>query len=308
MRSRAVGLRPGGARKACLVLALGLLGAVLAACERPARAQGEDPRGINWGHTWFPPFYCEQDGETFGVAHDVEDMLRRGMPDMRHTVAVMNTRRLLKMMEWGEQVCTTLLIRTEQREEYLAFSLPVFTSPPPAAIVRAEDRARFGPGPVSLREVLARGDVRVAVVGSRSYGGGIDAVLADMADTPGLAETLSEEMSGQSVRMLLSGRFDLTIAYPVEALYAARVQEREGDIAVIPLAENRDYNVGHAACPDTPWGRGVVAHINAVLRENVGTDAYFERMSSYVPDGVSDEYRRRFEELVVRPARDGAVE
>ena len=94
--------------------------------------------------------------------------------------------------------------------------------------------------------------------------------------------------------MLLKGRIEYLLGFPVEAQYLAQKVNRGDDIQFFPVAETEvEFTVGHVGCPDTKWGRTIIKEINNVLLDHRATPEFLEFYEDLLDDQTAKIYRQK---------------
>ncbi|BCM86215.1 transporter substrate-binding domain-containing protein [Methylobacterium indicum] len=244
-----------------LVVALALTG--------PVRAEGKQ---ITWSVFGAAP-YTIVDGENRdnGISDRIRRLLTSRLTDYSHFTLIVPFPRVLASLKSGEEWCFVGGVKTPERESFAAFSRPVAMFYPLRIVVRAEDRARFEAlGPLSLKNLLTEHrSLRTSVLRDRAIAPAADALFRQYP--PG--QTYSE--FGEAFRMLLNGRLDYLVEFSSIAAYHARALGAPDAFVGLPFAEeNRQPVFPRVMCAGTPWGREVVARIDAVLAEERASPAY----------------------------------
>ncbi|MYN20437.1 transporter substrate-binding domain-containing protein [Rugamonas sp. FT107W] len=147
----------------------------------------------------------------------------------------MPSNRQLALLQKGGQRCAVGWFRTAERERYARFTLPIYRDLPLVAVVRDDFALRDG---ATLRQLLAMPGVAVLVKEKYSYGGYVDAALAEAR--PIRIATTAESMA--MVAMIGAHRADLMFLASEEADY------------LLQLAELRDRGLRVLRLTDVPTG------------------------------------------------------
>ncbi|MGF3026366.1 hypothetical protein ACQVP2_26530 [Methylobacterium aquaticum] len=244
-----------------LVIAFGALG--------PARA--EDDR-ITWSVYDAPPYMItEGENRDGGIFDRIRHLLSDRLTGYSSSTLNVPFPRIITSLKNGETWCFVGGVRTPEREGFAAFSRPVAMFYPLRIIVPASKRARFeGLEPLSLHALLTdHRDLRTSVLRNRAIAPSVDALFRQYP--PG--QTHSE--FGEAFRMLLNDRLDYLVEFSSIAAYNARQIGEPGAFVGLPFAEeNREPVFARVMCAGTPWGRAVVARIDAVLAAERPGPAY----------------------------------
>lgn len=277
--------------KAVLVIACLCLPGAFPAAEAAADA-------VTWMHADFPPLrIVEGPYAGQGPSDMIHDLMRREMPDLDHHVLTANLSRTMNWMQKGEKVLAVGIIPNPERDAVMQYSMPCVLVPPVCLVVRAGDADGGQGGRIALREFVARKVLGVAV--DRSYGPEVDAVLRTAPDPSRIVAHTGSNLLGSLVDMLLLGRVDGVLAYPLEATYVARMRGREGAIALVPLKDALVPVVGRVAAPRTTWGTDMIGRVNAVLQRHRDTEEYRRAFERWLPAGAVDDYRAMYDEFLL---------
>ncbi len=107
---------------------------------------------------------------------------------------------------------------------------------------------------------------------------------------------------GYLLGMMLKGRVDYLIEYPVSVNYAAKKMGVWNDLAMLTIEED-----GHAPpireairCLDTKWGRKVIKKVNTILRKIRPEPGYRNIVKEWaVTPGKEKEYWEIYKEQIL---------
>ncbi len=264
----------------------------------PCLSVAQSREDVTWMHADFPPLrimsgpYAGQ-----GVSDMIHELMRRELPGFKHTLVTANLSRTLNWMENGRNVMAVGIIPNPQRDRVMQYSVPCVMLPPVCLVVRAGEQESLGPGGhVSLRAFIAR--KRLGVAADRSYGPELDSVLLSSPDLSRVVVNPGPNLCGTLLDMLLLGRVDGVLAYPLEAVYSTRIKGNEDRIVTVPLRESMVPVQGRIAAPRTAWGSDMIARVNEILLRHRGTPEYRAAIERWLPSGVLDDYRVMFDDFV----------
>ncbi|MGF3026367.1 hypothetical protein ACQVP2_26535 [Methylobacterium aquaticum] len=245
-----------------LIVALGL------AVQEPAWA-GEIP--LTWPVFDAPPFtITEGEHRGTGIFDRIRDLLTARLTDYVVTRVTVPFPRIVTSLKNGDEWCFVGGVRTPEREGFAAFSRPVAMFYPLRIVVPASKRARFAAlEPLSLRSLLSEHrDLRTSVLRDRAIAPAVDALFRQYPPGQTYARFI------EAYRMLLSGRLDYLVDFSSITAYHIRQIARPDDVVGLPFAESPDPVFARVMCAGTPWGRAVVARIDAVLAAERPGPAY----------------------------------
>jgi uncharacterized protein (TIGR02285 family) len=263
-------------------------------CEVGAQSRDE----VVWMHADFPPLRII-DGPYVGQGFSdmIHELMARELSDFRHVVVTANLSRTLNWMENGRNVLAVGIIPNPQRDRVMQYSVPCVLVPPVSLVVRAGEQESLGRGGhVSLRDFLAR--KRLGVAADRSYGPELDSVLLSSPDLSRVVVSKGSNLFESLLEMLLLGRVDGVLAYPFEAVYGARMKNKEDLISIAPLRESMVPLQGRIAAPRTAWGTAMIERVNGVLLEQRGTPEYRQAFERWLTPGIIGDYRVMYDDFL----------
>ncbi|AWN47450.1 ABC transporter substrate-binding protein [Methylobacterium terrae] len=248
----------------------GLAGLVVAlALAGPARAEDKQ---ITWSVYNAAPFMMtEGEDRDAGIFDRIRGLLSARLTDYAHTTLTVPFPRILTSLKNREEWCFVGGVKTPEREVFAVFSRPVAMFYPLRVIVPAAKRARFDAlGPLSLRDLLVvHRDLRTSLLRNRAFAPVVDGLFRD--HPPG--QTHSE--FAEAFRMLRNDRLDYLVEYSnIAAYYNTGEFGVPNALVGLPFAENPEPTFARVMCAGTPWGREVVARIDAVLAAERASPEY----------------------------------
>lgn len=278
---------------------------VLAAmCSAPCRAESADRDTITWPYFSYPPFVIIEDGQpTGGFYWELRALLWERMPGYEHLTIESPFPRSILSVEQGARYCFTGLLKRADREELLAYTLPVAAGGREVVVCRkgALDAYKRG-GEVSLRRLLADPDLVLGYADGISYGPRVDALLEPVLGNGNVMVIRKLAPFGQQFKLVRAGRVDYVLSNSLQALhYDAHGQE--SGLEYVPVMEDDEPFTAYVACTRGKWGEAVVAELNRVIAELVLEPEYLEVFLSGMSPELHGQYRSDFERLVRAPAR-----
>jgi uncharacterized protein (TIGR02285 family) len=226
---------------------------------------------LTWSVFDAPPFtIVEGENRGRGVFDRIRHFLAARLTDYTVTSVTVPFPRIVASLKSGEEWCFVGGVRTPEREAFAAFSRPVAMFHPLRIVVPAGKRAQFEAlTPLSLRHLLTeRRDLRTSVLRDRAIAPEVDALLRQ--HPPG--QTYAH--FAEAYRMLMNDRLDYLVDFSSITAYNARQLARPGAFAGLPFAESPEPVFARVMCAGTPWGREVVARIDAVLAAERASPEY----------------------------------
>ena len=212
----------------------------------------------------------EGENRDAGIFDRIRRLLSERLIGYTHSTLNVPFPRIITSMKNGEDWCFVGGVKTPEREDFAVFSRPVAMFYPLRIVVRAANRARFEAlEPLSLRDLLTEHrELRTSMLRNRAIAPAVDALFRQYP--PG---QIHSEF-GEAFRMLLNDRLDYLVEFSSIAAYNARQFGEPNAFVGLPFAESPDPVFARVMCAGTPWGREVVARIDAVLAEERPGSAY----------------------------------
>ena len=195
----------------------------------------------------------------------------------------------LFQLKAGDPICYPALVKTPERETFIAFSQMSVMHPSNYVtlsdeLVKTLNLRRE----VDLRELLDNEQLVLGLESGRSYGTQIDRTIR----IHGVNTTMTFK-AGKSLvalyQMLTRSRVDYLIGYPFEAYFALDTLEQSAAFRSYPILGTPQFTMGAVGCANTPWGQAVISRINGVLDNIKATPAYREALTSWLEDFVVNE-------------------
>jgi len=217
-----------------------------------------------------PTMILEGPKKGQGIIDQMLPLLIAGMPQYQHALMRVNRARGMQMLHEASFTCDPSLIWTQEREQWITFSIPAFRAVSNGLVVRQEDRAVLEPflvdGEVDLAAMLASGRKKVGVVAERSYGQFLDTLLKQ-ALPDALTRHYGNDALGSLLQMQRLGRLQVVLGYWPEIRYKAnQAQIADDQLEFYPVKGTGKYLSGHIGCSNTPQGRKAINEINKLLR------------------------------------------
>ncbi len=249
-----------------------------------------DPKTIRWALNDFIPFYLK-DGphKGQGISDKLTAFFQKHLPDYSHTQEQMNFPRFYALAKRGDLVCNPLLLKTPEREKFLAYSSRF--KPAYAHVLVSSHTVNYPEAGLSFERFLKEDGHNLIVQTKRSYGPVLDKVIAK-AKKDGQVQTQNFPTK-QLFIMLENGRIDHFLDIENSVTYYRAIHKGAGTFYNIPLREDRLDRFGYATCSKTDEGQEVIALLNKVLSEKAGS----EEFRAIVESWMAPENLKRFREF-----------
>jgi len=153
------------------------------------------------------------------------------------------SRALHELREGGEPACSIGWFRTEERERYVRYSLPIYRDRPLLAVTTSPRAGELG-AHANLAAMLAVPGIRVGTVAGYSYGDAVDRLLQPLGERNDPAPSPAANLA-----KLLAGRFDLALFNSEDLDHlVAQSPDIAGRIARLPLADVAEGRTRHLIC------------------------------------------------------------
>jgi len=220
-------------------------------------------------------------------------LLAGQLPEVEHRVEAMSLEKVWRDMRLGRPVCFADAFKTNERLKVARF---VELSPSPRMLLVAL-AGRLPPGPeLSLRELLAAGELRGLFGRQRSYGDELDRVLDEFNPR---REPMPPD--AKLLPMLQQGRMDFLLENANGWL-----QTTEGALDVRLVREGRQTPPVHVAC-----GRGVrqdlVRQVDGAVRQLSRLDEWLQLKLLSYPPMARDEQRANLQRYLRQRAEQPVV-
>lgn len=252
------------------LLGCALLGAAGACLAEPAPL-------ITWTVRDMAPFnIMEGPLKGQGIADRMLGLLQQRLPQYRHLNSRVNRARANQMFARDTLTCDAGVLRTQEREQLMYFSIPTLGVVTNGVVVRQEREAQMRPflhdGKIDLAAFLADSHQRLGVLVERSYGPAIDATLHATPPERLLVHHGNNAL-GSLLQMQEHGRISALLGYWPEVRYLAETEGMEvSNLRFYPVQGMPSYLLAHVGCSKTPEGKKAIAAINEVIRELRGEE------------------------------------
>ncbi|SHO52364.1 TIGR02285 family protein [Desulfopila aestuarii] len=257
---------------------------------------------IYWQKVHWPPYQILH-GEDAGKGRfDVYiNLFQAQLPQYEHQNIEMNWSRFWEDIKAGKHVLNSMAIKTDQRTEIAVFSQVISFALPHRIIMKRSTLEQLGnPESVALADFIKDKRFHGILEPTRSYSAQLDDILdKGGADANFDRKALAIE---NIVKMILAGRVDYTIEYPVVVDYLVNTQQLQGEqsLGSVRIAELPRYIPAYIAAPKTPWGFAVIHDIDTMIDGLKRTPQYLEIQKMYHSDpGELDEIQKIYDELIL---------
>lgn len=227
---------------------------------------------IYWLHPKQAPLSIKEGyGAEMGTIDRMEHFFADHLKDCTHSYDSGNYDRILRMIKRKENACSIPLYITPERKEFIEFSLPYQIVMSNSLITLDSTQKRLEPfinrdGYISLEEMITKG-YRIGVAKGRVYRGSIDQIIEKHKNDPRIVEHISPgNMVDSLMKMMVEGRIDALIAYPMEAQYVAKTMKLQ--VLSLPILGMDDYGLTSVGCSKTEKGKEIIRRLNTIILEH----------------------------------------
>ena len=151
---------------------------------------------------------------------------------------------------------------------------------------------------LSLKDVLKKSNLHLGIA-SRGYGSKINAILDKHKGESHIHVRSGSGNFSALMKMLFKDRLGYVLAHPVEAVYQAKLMNRENEIAIINVTETAgDIIVGRVICPKTDWGRKIIKKTNAVLKKKQSTQKIRDFTLKWINPNFREDFKKKFDYVI----------
>ena len=221
---------------------------------------------ITWAIGHYPPrFVVEAPGKFSGQAGLQHEILEAAMPQYQHVYKQYSYASFTRALVKQEPVCTSMILKTPEREVVAAFSIPWHIDLPIALAITRDAWLRIGsPKTIMFKDIIQDDRLKGGIEQKRSYGP-LDELIEDTAVNQNLDKY--ELIASQILPLLQTGGIDYTLEYPYLAEYYLRNIKTRKDIITVPIEDGFDFVFGYIACTNNSWGQKLIKELNIVIRE-----------------------------------------
>ncbi len=261
---------------------------------------------IMWNEMNFAPhFILDGPYKGMGFGDKVIPILMDALPEYNHKTFTGNTALMIERSKNGEHVCTINFIKTEERKEYVYFSLPYIFVLPNGLIIREEDKGKFdkyidSEGKISLTSLLKTSDLKFGVSGKTAYGKGVDPLISANKDNPNVVARYGKDLTEGLLQMLDLKRIDYMLTYPDMRSFLTKKLNIQSKLRYITVAEMpKDYLLeAHVGCAKNTWGQELIEKIDNLITTTDLIDKTADYYSYWLDENDKKIYQGLFEKVV----------
>jgi uncharacterized protein (TIGR02285 family) len=251
---------------------------------------------IYWLHPEQAPLSIKKDyGAGKGTIDRMERFFADHLKDCTHSYDSGNYERILKMIKRKENACSIPLYITPERKEFIEFSLPYQIVMSNSLITLDSTKKKLQPfinsdGYISLDEMINKG-YRIGVAKGRIYRGIIDQIIEKHKNDSRIVEQISPgNMVDSLMKMMVEGRIDALIAYPMEAQYVAKTMNLQ--VLSLPVLGMDDYGLTSVGCSKTEKGKEIIRQLNTIILKNRTKPEFMDFTEHWLDPSALERHRK----------------
>lgn len=246
---------------------------LLLSCCTSLNLLAESRQSVYWLYSEMPPAHISH-GEhvNTGYADLAMQLLIDALPQYDHVRVLANYKRSLIEIKANDNVCHAALLRSEEREEFVAFSMPAYIVSSNKLFAQPSHKSLMTNylsqnGKVDLARLLANETFVLGVSSGAMYGSGIDEALNLPSSQDNLIyRTAIDHYSGLSGMLEKSMRLDGFLGLAVENRFFQKPNSAINSNSVSYSIEGTDdFLVGYIGCSKSAFGMQLIDEINHVL-------------------------------------------
>ncbi len=260
---------------------------------------------MRWFHSDFPPYFIQSGPyKGQGTGDQVETFIMQALPGFEHRVSSANTARRQEAIRNGMLVCSSAILRTPQREQYMVFSeayAHILSNGVTTLRSRREALEPFlnARGEVRLAALLESKDFVLTAASGRSYGALVDAALE-------AGEARGKVRRFASPDIFASGLMELRnntnthglLGYAIELNWnLMRFGLPDREFTFLPIEGEAALVPAHVGCTRTAEGERVIAAVNGLIRAGSLPEVARRTYAAWLPEDVRTVYLQRLREL-----------
>ncbi|MEW9797379.1 hypothetical protein [Alteromonas sp. CYL-A6] len=213
----------------------------------------------------------------------LRDLIISGIDDIHFEIQKTNAQRAMLQLKTSPNVCVSDKIYSPARQAFsLASDLPQVVVPGLRLYLsqaQSDDVRRFlaDQSAPSLHDIMSRfTTLNIALVKGRSYGSELDTLFSRSEWQDRIWRRSSADMGSGVVSMMVNGRVDATVEYPVVVSHYLEKQGMSSPFLSLSVKETPDYVTGYVLCSRSAEGQRAIQRISARIAALSKTTAYLQ--------------------------------
>jgi uncharacterized protein (TIGR02285 family) len=213
------------------------------------------------------------------------------LPEYNHIFEFSTSRRYANIMATEIEFCTTDLLRSPQREQYMVYSNNRLYILSNGLIAKKGDTKLDlylnDEGEIELKKIL-RSELILGLNEGRVYGAGIDNLLYNLENKSPIVFAGNENKTAE---LLVMGRFDYTLGSPTEIGLFEQDPKSEHQVVFYPIAGETKLLPTYVSCRKSKLGQQIINRINQRVKPQ-DDDAITQAYLGWVPKEQHQYYRK----------------
>ncbi|MFS4459489.1 TIGR02285 family protein [Bdellovibrio sp. HCB2-146] len=229
---------------------------------------------IGWVLFNFPPLFKFSEGtsdieKSVGPMAEIQRELVKALPQYKHSFHLVTFPRAKKLFESGNHYCTILLLKTEEREQYLYFGSTIATTLPPGLVILRKNENLIKPSSthstVDLLKLLQTTNFQLGVVSGRSFSSEVDHSLTQAQKS--VYKLVVSEAMGSLFKMITAQRIDGALAYYLELAEEQARNPASRELGFYPLKQDQEILSLPVSCEKSEWGKRTLKNIARAVKD-----------------------------------------
>jgi len=252
---------------------------------------------VRWAVNDLTPFFI-MDGpyKGQGISDKLTRFFQQKLHEYHHDLEDMTFSRFYALAQRGDLVCNALLLKTDDRQEFLTFSRKM--KPAYTHVLVSNYPMTYPKGGLSIADYIQAPNRKLIVQTHRSYG-----PLLDQLITQGRQDNRVEDFNfptKQLFIMMEKGRIDHFLDIENSVTYYQALHKGPGKFYNIPIKEDRLDHFGHVACSKTKDGQLLMGKINAVLKKHADDPAFRRIIETWIAPENLKRFRSFYDQQILK--------
>lgn len=210
----------------------------------------------------------------------------KSLPELTHEVEVASVKQAMANTKRLRHSCTIGILQTDERQQFISFSKPVFYAFPHRLILRKSDREKFIPfltsdGEIDLEKLLKKDQLQFGYVKNRIYGS-VNALIRNYAHNKTSFGRSAADLTKGLLQMLSLKRIDYILEYSSMVQYIKEEQKIKTDFYQFPIKDSSELLPVYIGCSKSDEGKWLIKKIDSLTKtyKKEYADAYAQWLSS----------------------------
>ncbi len=251
---------------------------------------------LNWATNDLIPFYIHEGTyKGQGISDQLIRFFETYLPEYEHVRVPMNMARFYAQAQQGDLVCNPLLLKTQNRETFLAYSNAM--KPAYAHILVSTHPIDYPEEGISLGDFIKEDPDGLIIQAERSYGPILDRII-DQAIENGQVKR-SQMATQQLFTMIEKGRIIHFLDIENSVTYYNKMHKGTRKLYNIPVKEDRLDRFGYLACTKNVHGQHVITAANKILKEKAASPELRTILESWMAPENLPRFRRFYDATIL---------